>query len=154
RVLDDDSPARPLRRLGYQERIHAQLLDLRPGAAAGKSPAPKASAELKDEIASASAKRTTGGQVYTIRYASGKTQTLTATTPHTPSPATELAAARKAVRRFYPPRDAREWQRVLAWGESLFVSSWVNKYDPSKAPRERFSGPAGGTEDEQVWCVW
>jgi hypothetical protein len=152
RVLDDDSPARPFRRLGYQDAIQPQLLDLQPSAS-DKASASTAKSELKDEVAAVSSKRTTAGEVYTIRYASGKTQTITATTPHTTVPAEDLSAARRAIRRFYP-RQSKEWPEVLAWGEGLFVSSWVNRYDPEKAPRERFSGPAGGTEEEQLWCVW
>jgi hypothetical protein len=152
RVLDDESPSRPLRRLGYEESIQSQLLDLRPGNGA-KSTASRTSPKPEDEVVSVSAKSATEGQAYTIRYASGKTQTLTATTPHTTVPANELAAARAAVSRFYSPQ-SKDWPKVLAWGESLFVTSWVTKYDPAKAPRERFPGPISGSEDEQVWCVW
>jgi hypothetical protein len=152
RVLDDDSPARPLRRLGYQESIQAKLLELRPD---GTQPSGNTGrGELKEEIISLSVERKAGGHIYSIRYAGGKSQTVSATTPHTTVSAEELTAARKAVSRFYSPQNTKEWARILAWGESLFVSSWVNKYDPARAPRERFVGPPGGTEEEQVWCVW
>jgi hypothetical protein len=153
RVLDAEGPARPLRRLGGEAAIQAHLLDLRPEAADGKSSASSAN-KLKDKVVSVSTTRTKDGDAYTIRYSNGKTETLIATTPHTTVPAKELTAARNAVSQLYSPRKDKEWSGALAWGESLFVSSWVNKYDPGKAPRERFPGPAGGTEDEQIWCVW
>jgi hypothetical protein len=146
RILDTEGPARPFRHLGYEEEIHAGLLDLRP------DPATPPWAELRDEVVSVNKGGKAGGQGYLISYAGGKTQKLVPATPHTTVLPEELAAARRAVGRLFPDRE--QYRQVLAWGESLFVTSWVQRYDFKKAPRDRFPGPAGGNEDEQVWCAW
>ncbi|MBI1913710.1 MAG: hypothetical protein HYS12_02990 [Planctomycetes bacterium] len=157
RILDDEGPARPFRRLNYQERILDKLLELRPGDSSHpgeSSPESRRKENLRDEVVAAQAKQTAGGYSYAVRFASGRQQQLTATTPHTTVPRAELAEARRGVSRFFPPHDHKKWEAVLAWGESLFVTSWLQKYNPEAAPLDRFAGPSGGTEDEQLWCIW
>jgi hypothetical protein len=150
RILDEEGAGRPFRRLGYQKTIHTGLLDLRPGDASIERGKPL----NQDDVVSVKQSRTPEGEAYAIRFASGQTQTIVPTTPHTIVPPQELAAARHAVSRLFPPADRKQWTEVLNWGESLFVSSWVRKYDLKTVPRDRFPGPIGGTEDEQLWCVW
>jgi hypothetical protein len=150
RILDEEGAGRPFRRLGYQKTIHAGLLDLRseePSSSQSKS-------ILRDEVVSVGKNRTAESEAYVVRYANGQKQTLVLTTPHTVVPAQELAAARQAVSRLFSPADRRQWADILSWGESLFVTSWVQRYNFKLAPRDRFPGPIGGTEDEQLWCVW
>lgn len=150
RILDEEGAGRPFRRLGYQKEIHAGILDLKSGdtsAAHGKH-------VREDPVVAVNVKRTPEGESYDIRYASGQKQSLIPTTPHTVVPASELTAARQAVSRLFSPAERKPWSEILNWGESLFVSSWLRKYDRKVAPRDRFPGPAGGTEDEQLWCVW
>jgi hypothetical protein len=150
RILDEEGAGRPFRRLGYQKTIHAGLLDLR----SQESSTSQGRPILRDEVVSVSKSRTAEGERYVVRYANGQTQTIVPTTPHTVVPPQELAAARQAVSRLFPPTDRKQWTDILNWGESLFVTSWVQRYDFKIAPRDRFPGPVGGTEDEQLWCVW
>jgi hypothetical protein len=97
RVLDDENSVRPFRLLGYQPAIHGKLLDLQPPRAESEK-----SRSSKDPIVSAKPTRVAGGYAYEVRFASGKSKKLTATTPHTTVPPEELAAARKAVLRAFP----------------------------------------------------
>jgi hypothetical protein len=150
RNLDEEGAGRPFRRLGYQEKINSGLLDLHSGESSGFRP----TANLEDKIVAVNPSRSTSGEVYVVRYASGQTQQLAPTTPHTTVPPGELAAARRAINRLFPARDRRSAAQVSGWGESLFVTSWVQKYDFKVAPRDVFPGPVGGTEDEQLWCAW
>jgi hypothetical protein len=155
RILDEEGPGRPFRQLGYQDKIHAGLVDLRPGQKApvpGDPPLPPSNDRLSDEVVNVTVPRTSGDEAI-IRYASGQTQKVSLTTPHTTVPAAELAAARKAINRLFPTRNRKLDPQVVSWGESLFVTSWVQKYNFKVAPRDRF-GPGGGTEDEQLWCAW
>jgi hypothetical protein len=150
RVLDDENTVRPFRLLHYQASIHGGLLDLRPPVGpSGRE------GSGKDPIASVKmTKAAGGGYVYEVRFASGKSKKLTATTAHTSVPPEELAAARQGVDRIFPPKDRTQRTAVLAWGESLFVTSWLTKYSPEVASLAQFPKPPTGTEDEQLWCVW
>ena len=149
RLLDEEGAGRPFRRLGYQDTIQAGLLNLRPDESSDE-----VDFALKDPVVAVNKSGTPQGEAYVVRYASGQTQTLVPTTPHTSVPPEELAAARQGVSRLFSPRDHKHWTEVVKWGESLFVTSWVQKYDVTVAPRDRFPGPVEGTEDEQLWCVW
>jgi hypothetical protein len=150
RVLDDENSVRPFRLLHYQPAIQSKLLELRPVTAESTK-----TEALKDPVLSVKPTRVAGGgYTYEVRFASGKGQKLTATTPHTTVPREELAAARLAVFRAFSQKDRAQRTAVLAWGESLFITSWLAKYNPEIAPLAQFPKPPEGTEDEQLWCVW
>lgn len=149
RILDEEGAGRPFRRLGYQKTIHAGLLQLRSDGSTDAGPY-----RLGDAVVAVNASRTPQGETYDVHYVNGQTQNLVPTTPHTTVAPEELAAARQAISRLFSPGDRKSWSEVPAWGESVFVTSWVQKFDLTVAPRDRFPGPVGGTEDEQLWCAW
>jgi hypothetical protein len=157
RILDDEGPVRPFYRLNYQDAILDRILVLAPGVpapGAGEPELRRKDLRFSDAVVDVQTSRTTdGGHAYQVRFASGKSQQLTTTTSHTRIPHEELAAARRAVCQLYPPSNPTQWSAVLAWGESLFVTSWMQMYDPDIVPHDRFGAP-GGTEDERLWCVW
>ncbi len=156
RAIDDETPVRPFRRLKYEPAIRDYLLDLAPGETpvAEGQPAPPDRSKLGDTVTAVKTNRDRGYYVHTVRYASGQSQTLRSTTPHTNAPRDQLRAARRGVARAFPPADREAWETVLEWGESLFIAAWITKFDPGTAPLTEFAKPYTGTEDERIWCVW
>src|SRR5205807_9404943 len=61
RILDDEGPARPFRRLNYQQQVLAKLLDLQPDPSSSQgesSSDSKRKTDLRDDVVSAQAKQT------------------------------------------------------------------------------------------------
>jgi hypothetical protein len=133
RILDEEGPGRSFRHLGYEKQVHAGLLDLRAswlGPPPGESDTPGTTNRMMEEVVSVNKDHTPDGrEAYLVRYGNGQTQQVVPTTPHTTVPASDLAAARESVCHLFPTRDRKHWEEVLAWGESLFVTSWVQRYD-------------------------
>jgi hypothetical protein len=79
------------------------------------------------------------------------------TTPHTRLTSAQIGQARRGLESVYDVRDPLVWSQVLAWGETLFLRWWAQRFDPDSADVASplpFVQPWRGTDDEKIWFAW
>ena len=87
---------------------------------------------------------------HTITFSDGTSRIETSATPHLKVPKNEQIAAANQLRQLLP----QQFDELLEWGESLFVTEWLLHNRLSSVPASVVPEPKTGTADERAWLVW
>jgi hypothetical protein len=152
RVLNKEKAVRPLLYLGYRPWVQENLVRI--------SPENTVMGEFLN-LATLNATRTRTTNIdarqlpdgtfeHTITFSDGTSRIETSATPHLKVPLKEQIASANQLQRLLP----QEYQELLEWGESLFVSEWMLHHSLSSVPASVVPEPKTGTAEERAWVAW
>jgi hypothetical protein len=152
RTLNQEKAFRPLLYLGYRASVQENLIRV--------SPENTVMGEFLNLVTlNATRAHTTnidsrqladGTFQHTITFSDGTSGIDTSTTPHLKVPMKEQSAAANQLQQLLP----QEFDELLEWGESLFVSEWLLHHPLSSVPAGVVPEPKTGTADERAWLAW
>jgi hypothetical protein len=154
RIVNRKNAAQPLLPLGYRGAVQDKMIDLNPP----KTETEKVTLWLSFIKLKTTRVQTTQGKDGSYEHrgacSDGRTFVSHSTTPHLTVAPEEIARARKAVARVFDAKNRAQWAAVLEWGENLYRTCWIDQNEMDVVPESAVPGPAAGTQDEWLWCVW